>query len=129
MVVLPAWMDCFDFARRAEVLGIGRWGNRTASKACRAAELGPILVDILFGGRRSVYAARARELAAVCQENGGGRLVAARIILGEIPPPKEGDEEEEGMEEGDDVGEETETETEKSGLLVQADGTMGKEYE
>jgi hypothetical protein len=84
MVVLPAWMDCYDFARRAEVLGIGRWGNRTALQECRAEELGPILVEILVGGRYSRYASRAKELAEVCNEDGGGRLFAARYILGEI---------------------------------------------
>ncbi|KAH8894288.1 glycosyltransferase family 1 protein [Thozetella sp. PMI_491] len=84
MVVLPAWMDCYDFARRAEVLGIGRWGNRTALQECRAEELGPILAEILVGGRYSRYASRAKELADVCKKDGGGRLVAARYILGEI---------------------------------------------
>ncbi|KAK0744029.1 hypothetical protein B0T18DRAFT_304913, partial [Schizothecium vesticola] len=62
-VVLPVWMDTYDFARRAEVLGIGRWGNVGAAGEgvlCRGRELGAVLVDVVVGERAAGYAARAR---------------------------------------------------------------------
>jgi len=80
-------MDTYDFARRAEILGIGRWGNRYSStewKVCKGKELGSVLVDVLVGGRASLYMRRAKELAELCKRSGGGRVVAARYILGEI---------------------------------------------
>jgi len=86
-IVLPVWMDTYDFARRAEILGIGRWGNRysaTEWKVCKGKELGSVLVDVLVGGRASLYTRRAKELAELCKRSGGGRVVAARYILGEI---------------------------------------------
>ncbi|KAK3389165.1 hypothetical protein B0H63DRAFT_95075 [Podospora didyma] len=84
-VVLPVWMDTYDFARRAEILDIGRWGNRTTQdKLCRGGELGSVLIDVMLGGRSSVYTRKARELAEICNRSGGGREVAARRILAEI---------------------------------------------
>ncbi|KAK0715076.1 glycosyltransferase family 1 protein [Lasiosphaeris hirsuta] len=95
-VVLPFWMDTYDFARRAEILGIGRWGNRETEELCKGSELGGILIDVMVGGRSSFYARRANELAELCRKSGGGRVVAARRILAEIgngvtrPPPPGG---------------------------------------
>lgn len=83
-VVLPFWMDTFDFARRAEILGIGRWGNRETEELCKGSELGAILIDVMVGGRSSFYARRAKDLAELCSKSGGGRVVAARRILAEI---------------------------------------------
>lgn len=84
-------MDCYDFARRAEFLGIGRWGNRLASassentnKLCDAKELADVLIDVVVGGRWSVYAEKAKELAKVCGGPEMGRKAAARMILSQI---------------------------------------------
>jgi hypothetical protein len=82
-VVLPVWIDCFDFANRAEVLGVGLWGNRTARPRCVARELGPVLVESVFGAGARGRTRRAREMAGVCARD-PGRMVAARTILGEI---------------------------------------------
>ncbi|KAK3318771.1 hypothetical protein B0H66DRAFT_622909 [Apodospora peruviana] len=84
-VVLPVWMDTYDFARRAEILGIGRWGNRLSDgRLCKGGELGSILIDVLLGGRSSLYEKNAKLLAQKCREFGGGRVRAARHILAEI---------------------------------------------
>ncbi|KAK4224320.1 hypothetical protein QBC38DRAFT_515248 [Podospora fimiseda] len=85
-VVLPVWMDTYDFARRAEYLGIGRWGNRQcgADSICKGEELGSVLIDVVVGGRWSVYADNAEKLAELCKKNGGGRAIAARHILAEM---------------------------------------------
>lgn len=92
-VVLPLWMDTFDFARRAESLGIGRWGNQVAGTLCEKTELGSVLVDVVAGERSSGYAQKARELAELCKRSGGGRVIAARHLLAEIEAdPAEGKE-------------------------------------
>ncbi|KAM7214408.1 hypothetical protein V8F06_010246 [Rhypophila decipiens] len=89
-VVLPVWMDTFDFARRAEILNIGRWGNQIAvGRICEGTELGSILVDVLLGPRSSLYAENASKIAEICREGGGGRVKAARHILAEIPAEEE----------------------------------------
>jgi hypothetical protein len=80
-------MDTFDFARRAELLGIGRWGNKVTHKGHWGGELGNVLVEVLLGARSTQIRDRARELARLCKENGGGRVIAARMILREIREP------------------------------------------
>lgn len=77
-------MDTYDFARRAEILGIGRWGNQGSGKLCEAKELGSVLVDVVVGERSFAYAQKARKLAELCRRNGGGSVIAARHILAEI---------------------------------------------
>ncbi|KAH6632190.1 hypothetical protein F5144DRAFT_593001 [Chaetomium tenue] len=62
-VVLPVWMDTFDFARRTELLGIGRWGNRRARKLCEEKELGAVLTEVVAGEKAPTYARKAKELA------------------------------------------------------------------
>ncbi|KAK4183479.1 hypothetical protein QBC35DRAFT_542994, partial [Podospora australis] len=84
-VVLPLWMDTYDFARRAELLGIGRWGNQGhIDQMCDGKQLGDVLIDVVVGGRWSVYAENAKKLADICHQAGGGRAVAGRFILDQI---------------------------------------------
>ena len=78
--MLPTWFDCYDFASRAEVLGIGRWGNQQAMPQCKDSELGPILVDVVFGPRSQSMRARVRELAALCAETPGASVAATAIL-------------------------------------------------
>lgn len=77
-------MDTFDFARRVELLGIGRWGNKVTHKGAWGRELGNALIEVLLGGQADRIRERARELAELCNENGGGRVLAAKMILKEI---------------------------------------------
>ncbi|KAI1845887.1 hypothetical protein JX265_011218 [Neoarthrinium moseri] len=83
-VVLPVWIDCFDFANRAEMLGIGVWGNKSTVPMNSARELGPALIEVVLGDRADFMRSRAKDLAEMCNEDGGGRYVAAKIIMGEI---------------------------------------------
>lgn len=98
-------MDTYDFARRAEVLGIGRWGNMGAGGEgvlCRGRELGEVLADVVVGEKAAGYAARAKELAVLCERSGGGRVIAARRILEEIGRDEGGKEKGEEEEDEDE---------------------------
>ncbi|KAK3302746.1 glycosyltransferase family 1 protein [Chaetomium strumarium] len=86
-VPLPAWLDCYDFASRAEVLGIGRCGSRKSAPKCTARELGPIVVDVVFGPNAQSMRTKAKELAALCNKTPGA-TVAAAAILDEIDNKK-----------------------------------------
>jgi UDP:flavonoid glycosyltransferase YjiC (YdhE family) len=81
--VLPSWLDCYDFASRAEVLGIGRWGNKKTMPLCTAYELAPILIDVVLGARGESMRSKVRELAALCAKT-PGVTVAASAILEEV---------------------------------------------
>lgn len=83
-VVLPVWVDCFDFANRAEMLGIGLWGNKSTIPMNSAAELGPALTEVLLGDKSDHMRNRARDLAELCHRDGEGRTVAARAIMQQI---------------------------------------------
>jgi hypothetical protein len=78
-------MDTFDFARRAELLGIGRWGNKMSSyNGAWGRELASALIEVLLGVEANRMKEKARRLAVLCNKNNGGRDIAARIILKEI---------------------------------------------
>lgn len=79
-VVLPVWTDCFDYANRVEMLGIGRWGSKDAKPRWEAKELALALVDVALD-RNNELSAKAKSLAEICGGNSGGRDEAARIIL------------------------------------------------
>lgn len=79
-VVIPAWLDCYDFANRAEILGIGRWGNKKALPHITKEELGPILVDVVLGPRASKMRARVKELAEMCAKTPGVTVAASNIL-------------------------------------------------
>lgn len=78
-ITLPIWIDTYDFANRSEILGIGRWGSRTAKPHFTASELGGCLVDVVLQ-RNAQMAAKARELADVCGGVAGGRVKAAKEL-------------------------------------------------
>ncbi|KAK3172949.1 hypothetical protein OEA41_006275 [Lepraria neglecta] len=82
-VVLPQWTDCYDYAQRVEMLGIGRWGSRTTKPQWSAQELARELLDVLLGERSDAMKQKARELAELCQKSGSGAVTAARILLAE----------------------------------------------
>lgn len=83
-MVLPVWIDCFDFANRAELLGIGVWGNKSSVPLNSSKELGPALLEVVLGSRADSMRFRAKDLAEICHEEGGGRYIAARKIFEQI---------------------------------------------
>ncbi|KAI8162932.1 hypothetical protein K4K49_000461 [Colletotrichum sp. SAR 10_70] len=86
-VVLPGWADCYDFAQRAEILGIGKWANRKAKPYWKRDEFGDCLEGVLFGPHAKMMQARAKDLSKRHPE-GAGRLKAAEEILALLDGPK-----------------------------------------
>ena len=81
-VVIPAWMDCFDFACRVELLGIGVWGNKKTTGYMLPWDLGAALTEVLIGPRSQAIRDKAQELGRLCNRV-PGRVVAAKTILAE----------------------------------------------
>ncbi|KAJ4308155.1 hypothetical protein N0V84_012264 [Fusarium piperis] len=79
-VVLPCWFDCYDFASKVELLGIGRWGSKKGCPRWIEPELTEALIDVVLDNN-SEYTAKSRSLAELCGRNGGGRATAADQIL------------------------------------------------
>lgn len=63
------------------MMGIGRWGNKSACPRWSAPELTPILKDVVIDNHAH-YAANSRMVAAKSKERGTGRDIAAQTILG-----------------------------------------------
>ena len=83
-VILPGWTDCYDFANRAEYLNIGRCGSKKAKPSWTADELGRELHEVVLGPDAATIKANAMKMAAICDKNGEGADIAARILLDEI---------------------------------------------
>lgn len=77
---MGVWADTYDYANRAEMIGFGRWGNKSACPRWSVSELAPILVDVVLE-RHDHYTAKARMAAETSRKRGVGRDVAARTVL------------------------------------------------
>lgn len=83
-MILPQWVDTYDFAVRTEMLGIGIYGSsRKTQPRWSAAELGPKLVRATMGEEARNMRAKVQQLSRVCRDGpqGLGRDFAARFIL------------------------------------------------
>lgn len=78
--LLPAWTDCYDFANRVELLGIGRWANKEAKPRWKEDELADALLEILFGPGSAGMRKRAEEVASRHPEWKGRQMAAQEII-------------------------------------------------
>lgn len=80
-VILPCWLDTWDFANRVEWLGIGVYGSRTAAPSVQAGELSRALLKVLGNdSEASSMRKKAKELAAVSAVPGGRRKACEKII-------------------------------------------------
>jgi hypothetical protein len=78
-VVLPQWYDTYDYASKAEYLGLGIYGNKSCAPMVDANEFGNALLRVVGdAGMRE----KARELGEVCQDSGGRTLAAS--LIGEL---------------------------------------------
>lgn len=83
-MVLPGWADCYDFAHRAEMLGVGRWGSRKSKPRFATLELAPVLIDVVVGEKAQAMRRRAKAIARMVAEKGEGRDLAAKVLLDEL---------------------------------------------
>ncbi|SPJ72279.1 uncharacterized protein FTOL_02007 [Fusarium torulosum] len=79
-VLLPAWTDCYDFANRVELLGIGRWGNKEAKPRWRQDELAEALQEVV-SGTESMQKLKTSKQVASRHPKWEGRQKAAQEIL------------------------------------------------
>ncbi|ESK86475.1 udp-glucoronosyl and udp-glucosyl transferase family protein [Moniliophthora roreri MCA 2997] len=83
-VIMPVWYDTYEFARRAECLGIGVWGSQSSAPSAEAQEFGAALVRVLGGSVDGEEMKRnAKLLSKLYQKKygGNGRRNAAERIL------------------------------------------------
>jgi hypothetical protein len=86
-VILPQWMDTYDFAHRAEHHGIGVWASKHSAPKWTGKELGAALSMAILGDSGAAMRRAAVALADVCNTGDGGRVVAAKAILAAIEEP------------------------------------------
>ena len=79
-IVLGVWADTYDYANRAELLGVGRWGNKNACPRWSVSELTPIMEDVILTNHEK-YAAKARIASEKSKKRGIGRENAASTII------------------------------------------------
>ena len=80
-IVLPCWLDTFDFANRVEYLGIGIYGSRESSPLVKSKELSTALMRVTGGGEEATrIKAKAKGLAKIAGKV-GGRVKACEIIV------------------------------------------------
>ena len=78
-VLVPGWIDCYDFGNRVELNGVGVWANKGAAPRWERVELGDALKRVLLSEREG-FRERARVLGQRHPEH-AGRDKAAGIIL------------------------------------------------
>lgn len=78
-VLVPGWIDCYDFGNRVELNGVGVWANKGAAPRWERVELGGALKRVLVSEREG-FRERARVLGMRHPEH-AGRDKAAGIIL------------------------------------------------
>jgi UDP:flavonoid glycosyltransferase YjiC (YdhE family) len=79
-MVLPMWVDLYDYATRVEWLGIGVWGNQKSAPYWTADELGVAFQKVLGDGATAKsIRKKAAELGRLSKRD-PGRFVAAREL-------------------------------------------------
>lgn len=79
-IVLPQWLDHYNFAALVEEIGVGVWGCREASPDWTPGCLRDAILKVADGGDASAAMRRkAKELGDFAQRD-PGKYVAARAI-------------------------------------------------
>ncbi|KAI9746285.1 MAG: hypothetical protein M1835_002450 [Candelina submexicana] len=90
-VILPMWLDLYDFAERVEYLGVGLMGNRRAAPTVDPKELSDVLLSVIGQEgkeeRANSIRDRARFLAKITEQK-GGRKLACETLLSRIGSPR-----------------------------------------
>lgn len=78
-MILPLWVDLYDFTTRVEWLGIGVWGNPQSARNWTAEELGKAFLRVIGDGEEAVMIRKkTKELGALYQAHQGGSLQRRR---------------------------------------------------
>ncbi|KAF5382861.1 hypothetical protein D9757_007252 [Collybiopsis confluens] len=81
-VILPVWYDTYDYATRAEWLGIGIWGSRRRAPKAESSEFGQALLRVAgLSLEAEGFRAKAKRLAESCKTRYTGRVLAADEVL------------------------------------------------
>lgn len=79
--MLPFWTDCYDYANRVELLGIGLRGCRKRQPTFEARELSEQLLSVVDGDNTKDMREKAQKPAELCKKKGKGAENAAQGIL------------------------------------------------
>jgi UDP:flavonoid glycosyltransferase YjiC (YdhE family) len=80
-ILLPMWVDLYDFTTRVEYLGIGLWGSRKSAPGWDARELGDAMVKVVQDSEISrAMRRKAEELSRICRKQEGRKVAAKKII-------------------------------------------------
>ncbi|KUI54172.1 Cyanidin-3-O-glucoside 2-O-glucuronosyltransferase [Cytospora mali] len=79
-VLVPGWIDCYDFGNRVELNGVGVWASKKAAPRWERVELGNALKEVLISERAAQFRDKAKEIAMRHPEH-AGRDKAATLIL------------------------------------------------
>lgn len=82
--MLPPWTDCFDYAQRAELHGLGRWGSKESNPQWASRELADAMSWCLFGETARVCRQKTKNMAALVESRGRGAVKAAEFIIRQV---------------------------------------------
>lgn len=88
-LILPLWVDLYDYAVRVEYLGIGVWGNKLTAPNWTSEGLSSAFQRVLGTSDEAIRVReKAKNLGKVAQAKGVGRINAAREMakLARLPP-------------------------------------------
>jgi UDP:flavonoid glycosyltransferase YjiC (YdhE family) len=74
------WCDTYDYAVRAEWLGVGVWGSRHAAPLWTADEIGQSVLRVISADEGPVYHEKAKALAPPSKEQSGSAIAAREIV-------------------------------------------------
>ena len=78
-IILPLWVDLYNFAQLAEQVGVGVWGCRATSPDWTAECLSQAIITVADKGH-AAFKSAATNISDAYQRRGRGRDVAASII-------------------------------------------------
>lgn len=79
-IILPVWIDTYDFATRVEFLGVGTWGSHTAAPRVEASELGRALVKVVDSSESAGMRQKAKAISEPLRKV-EGRVVACEKMI------------------------------------------------
>ncbi|KAE8417351.1 hypothetical protein BDV36DRAFT_309532 [Aspergillus pseudocaelatus] len=85
-IILPIWLDTYDFALRAEWLGIGIWASRKTAPGVNGPELGQALIRALASGQSESMRHQAQTIATKLGPK-DGRVIACEKIISSLTEP------------------------------------------